>query len=92
MKKFLSLAVVVAALSAVVGCDDKKTTAGTGGEVRHRHRQRHHDNTASKSRPSGSPRTDRRPKADRPGRSAFGVSGGPPCERSCRRSWWPPWP
>ena len=28
MKKFLSLAVVVAALSAVVGCDDKKTTAG----------------------------------------------------------------
>jgi hypothetical protein len=29
MKKFLSLAVVVAALSAVVGCDDKKTTGGS---------------------------------------------------------------
>ena len=30
MKKFLSLAVVCAALAAAVGCDDKKTTA-TGG-------------------------------------------------------------
>ena len=29
MKKFLSLAVVVAALAAAVGCDDKKTTAGS---------------------------------------------------------------
>ena len=28
MKKFLSLGILVAALAATVGCDDKKTTAG----------------------------------------------------------------
>lgn len=28
MKKFLSLAVVAAALAAAVGCDEKKTTGG----------------------------------------------------------------
>jgi hypothetical protein len=31
MKKFLTLAVVIASLTAFVGCDDKKTTGGGAG-------------------------------------------------------------